>query len=121
MKLFRNLIILVGLLFLASILHLLVYQLEITLMSVSNVLFVVGIIVLLPSIIAMTSAYRVFRGMRYVVRVLISPHFKKEYPTFRDYKEEKEKEINTTLFYEFFAVALLMIITSGVLAWMWFK
>jgi hypothetical protein len=121
MKLFRNIIILVGLVLLASILHLLVYQFEITMMSISNVLFVVGIIVLLPSIIAITSAYRVFRGMKYVVRVFISPHFRKEYPTFRDYKEEKEKEINTTLFYEFFVAALMMIITSGVLAWMWFK
>lgn len=120
MRIIRFVIIMISLVILALLLHLIVYRLDFSIINASNVLFVVGIIVFMPSLVAMTSSYRVFTSMRYAVRVILSPQFKHEYPTFKDYKEEKEKEIKTTLFFEMMVASLSMMVASAILAWMWF-
>ncbi|MFA5526649.1 MAG: DUF3899 domain-containing protein [Acholeplasmataceae bacterium] len=121
MKLTRLALITGSLLLASFLLHLLIYRLEFSIMTLSNVLFVVGIIVFLPSVIAMTSAYRIFQSMKYVFRVIVSPSFKQMFPTFKDYQTEKTKEIKTSLFLEIFLVTLVMILASAILAWVWFQ
>lgn len=120
MKWLRFVIILVVMLIAAFLLHLLVYRMNFSYENASNVLFVVGIIMILPSVVAMTSAYRIFQSMRYVIRVAASPSFRREYPTFKDYQTEKTREIQSTIFIEFFVASLLLIIASFILARMWY-
>lgn len=120
MKVLRFSLILMSITLLAFLLHLIIYRYDFSIINASNVLFVVGIIVFMPSLVAMTSSYRVFTSMRYAVRVMLSPQFRHEYPTFKDYKSEKEKEIKTSLFFETMLASLIMIVASAILAWMWF-
>lgn len=117
----RFVIVLISMLLGAFLLHLLVYRVQFSIENASNVLFVVGIIMFLPSVIAITSAYRVFHSMRYVFRVIISPNFKQEYPTFKDYQTEKTKDIQSTIFTEFLVASLLLMIASFILARMWYR
>jgi hypothetical protein len=120
MKWLRFVIVLMGMVFMAFLLHLLVYRMQFSIENASNVLFVVGIIMFLPSVIAITSAYRVFHSMRYVFRVIISPSFKQEYPTFKDFQTEKTKEIQSTIFTEFMVASLILIIAAFILARLWY-
>ncbi|MCK7489053.1 MAG: hypothetical protein MZU79_01510 [Anaerotruncus sp.] len=74
--------ILIAMVVAAGLLHLAVYQTDFTYTNVSNALFVVGVVFFLPSLVALTSAFEVFHGIRYAMRVLWSPSFRREYPRY---------------------------------------
>jgi len=116
MNYFRLIIIFVSTAILALLLHLLVYQTIFTYASISNSLFVVGIILLLPSVVAMTSAYQMFKGIQYVFRVIVSPSFQREYPRFHDYKNEKVVKSETTIFLEILISSLVIVVIAMILA-----
>jgi len=116
MKYFRLAIIFIAILVLSLLLHLLVYQSDFTYANISNSLFVVSIILFLPSIVAMTGAYQLFHGFRYVVKVFVSPSFRRNYPNFREYKEERQTEIKTTFFKELLIASFIILIASIILA-----
>ncbi len=116
MKYFRLAIIFFAIILVAFLLHLMVYKQDFTYANISDVLFVVSIILFLPSVVAMTGAYQLFHGFRYVFRVIISPSFKREYPNFKDYKDERSTEIKTTIFKEILIASFILMIVSLILA-----
>jgi len=116
MNYFRLAIIYVAMLLISLVLHLLVYQQDFTYANISNALFVVSIILFLPSVVAMTGAYQLFHGFRYVFKVFVSPSFRSEYPNFRDYKEERQTEIKTTFFKEVLLSSFIIMVASIILA-----
>ena len=112
----RLVIIVISTTIMAFVLHLLVYQMDFTYTSISNSLFVVSILFLLPSFVAITRAFEVFHGINYVFRVIISPSFKREYPHFSDFKAEKTGKTKSTIFLEMMITASTMMIISIILA-----
>lgn len=116
MKPFRLLLILAATLGLALGVHLLVYKEIFTYESMSNALFVVGMIIFLPSLVVLTKAYEVFQGIQYSMRVLFSPNYRKLYPKYSDYKEEKSEKIKTSVFYEILIASSITVVTAIILA-----
>lgn len=116
MKPIRLLLILAATLGLALGVHLLVYKDNFTYESMSNALFVVGMIIFLPSLVVLTRAYEVFQGIQYSMRVLFSPNYRKLYPKYSDYKEEKSEKIKTSVFYEILAASLIAVVMAIILA-----
>lgn len=116
MKIFRFIIIFFATLLVAFLLHLLVYKTVFSYENASNVLFVVGIILFLPTMVAITRAYEVFQGIKYVFRVLLSPSFRDQYPRFKEYRDDNSSNIKSTIFREVFLASLIVIIISIVLA-----
>lgn len=112
----RFLILSISILIFSVIFHFLVYGNDFTYEHISNVMFGVGIILLLPSIVVISHAYEVFYGFRYTARIFFSDSFKKEYPKFIDYKEEKTGVYKTTLFTELVIISVIFIVVSFFLA-----
>jgi hypothetical protein len=116
MKPLRMILIFACMAIAAGLLHLAVYGTYFTLTNVSNALFVVGVVVFLPTIVALTSAFEVFHGFRYVARVLMSPSFRREYPHYKDYKDERKGKVNAAVFVEAMISSLVLIVVAGILA-----
>jgi len=116
MKIVRLILLYLGMLALAFLVHVAVYRFSFTAENVSNALFVVGIILFLPSVVAMTAAYEIFHGIRYVARVIVNPQFRKEYPQFKDYREDKTSKVKTTIFLEILLSSFILLIMSYVFA-----
>ncbi|MCD4827368.1 MAG: DUF3899 domain-containing protein [Acholeplasmataceae bacterium] len=116
MKLIRLLLIFAGLVLGSYLLHLLVYGSVVTVTKAANVLFVVGMITILPTIIAMTQSYKVFQGFNYAFRSFFSTGFRHTYPKFSDYKNEKDVNIKTTIFLEMFIGSLILVVAGIILS-----
>jgi hypothetical protein len=85
--------------------------------NLSDHFFVVGVIIGMPSMVAITQAFRLFYGFRYAFRVLITPSYRKLYPSFKDFEETKTGgEPNHTFFGEVFIASLSVIIIAGILS-----
>ena len=85
--------------------------------QLSDHFFVVGIIIGMPSVVAITQAFRLFYGFRYAFRVLLTPSYRKLYPSFKDFEETKTGgEKNHTFFGEVLVASLLMVIIAGILS-----
>jgi len=117
MRPLRLFLLFLGMTVLAFLLHLVIFQWDFSLQSVSDSLFVTGVIFFLPAIIAWSSAYEIFQGIGYVFRVTLSPAFRREYPRFRDFKADRKAEIKTSLFKEMALASFLLLLASGILAW----
>lgn len=116
MKIIRLILLYLGMLGLAFLVHVAVYRFDFNAYNMSNALFVVGIILFLPSLVAITAAYQVFNGIRYVAKVFLNPHFRREYPQFRDYKEDKSGKVKTTIFFEVLTASFILLIMSYILS-----
>lgn len=116
MKLLRFALILVSLVVLALLLHIPVYGTTINLETISNVLFVVGVITFLPSLIVTTGAYQVFQGITYVFKSMFGKNTRQEFPTFRDYKEHHSKKVETTFFKEALLASGIVLLAGMILA-----
>ena len=85
--------------------------------NLSDHFFVVGVIIGMPSMVAITQAFRLFYGFRYAFRVLITPSYRKLYPSFKDFEETKTGgEHNHTFFGEVLIASLSVIIIAGILS-----
>lgn len=85
--------------------------------NLSDHFFVVGVIIGMPSMVAITQAFRLFYGFRYAFRVLITPSYRKLYPSFKDFEETKTGgEPNHTFFGEVLIASLSVIIIAGILS-----
>ena len=116
MKFLRLFIIFIAMLITALLIHLAFYENYFSYETVSNSLFVIGVIMFLPAVAVTTKAYELFSGIRYVFGVLISPQYKAQYPKYSDYKKLKDVEIKTTVFYEIIIASFIIIIISIVFA-----
>jgi hypothetical protein len=116
MKLLRLVIIFIIEIALALLIMLL-RGVSFTMMNLSDHFFVVGVIIGLPSIVAITQAFRLFYGFRYAARVFITPNYRKIYPSFKDFEETKTGgEKNHTFFGEVLIASLLVIFIAGYLS-----
>lgn len=118
MKPLRLFLLFLGMVILAFLLHVVFFQWYFTLQSVSDSLFVTGTLLFLPSIIALSNAYEVFQSIGYVFRVMLSPNFRREYPHYGDFKGDRKSAIKTSLFKEMALASLLLLLASGILAWL---
>ncbi len=116
MKPFRFIFILILILLVSFLVHLWIYSTRYTYESVSNSMFVVGMIVFLPSLVVLTRAYEVFQGINYAMRVLFSPSYRSRYPRFRDFKEDHSGKVKTTVFYEIILASFLVVVVAAILA-----
>jgi hypothetical protein len=112
MKITRLILLYLSMLVLAFLVHMAVYRFDFNALNVSNALFVVGIILFLPSVVAITAAYEVFHGIRYVAKVILNPSFRKEYPQFKDYKDDKTGKVKTTVFFEILMASFILLVMS---------
>ena len=116
MNIIRIILILLGVLLLSLGLHLLVYGVDFTYEHISNSMFVLGIITFLSSLIVVSGSYEIFYGFRYSMRALFTKDFRKRYPTFLEFKTEKEVPINSTAFIESIIASVIIIVIAIVLA-----
>ena len=116
MNLRRTSFVSLGLLLVSLVLHLLIYSTTFTYESTSNSFFVVGVLFFLPALVVVTGSYEVFYGFRYSMSVLFRKDFRGHYPTFRDYKDEKFKRYETTIFIELMAVSTILFVISLIFA-----
>ena len=116
MKPLRMALIFIGMVILAGLLQLVVYGTYFTATNASNVLFVVGVVFFLPCVIALTSAFKVFHGIRYALRVFVSPSFRREYPRYKEYKEDRKDKISSGIFVEILISSVILILAAGILA-----
>lgn len=118
MKFLRMVVIFIIEIALAFLL-MLVRDVPLNMANISDHFFVIGVIIGMPSIVAITQAFRLFYGFRYAFRVLITPSYRKLYPSFKDFEETKTGgESNHTFFGEVliasFSVIAIAAILSGV-------
>lgn len=110
----RLVLILGGAILLAAGLQLLLYGLYITFETVSNVTFVLGVILFGPSLIAVTGAYEVMYGFRYAMRTLFDWNYQKKVKNIGEYYESKElkEENKSTVYKEILIVSIILIIVG---------
>lgn len=116
MKIQRFIIILIVLIFTAFLIHSATDGFNYSVTSVSNALFIVGIVLLMPAIVALTNAYQVFHGFRYSIRAFLSTSFRREYPNFKDYKDERTVSVKSSIFLEIFIASMIILTVSIILA-----
>lgn len=116
MKPIRFSLIIGILLALSLFLHILLYSFGFSLYTTSNAIFIVGIIIFLPTLMAMTGSAEVFHGFNYAIRVLVSKNFHNQYPKFRDYKSTKEKVEHSVVFLEVAIASIILVVVGLILA-----
>ena len=116
MRILRNILIFAGIMLLSLVLHLFVYGTNFTYESISNAMFVLGIITFLSSLIVLTGSYEVFYGIRYSLQALFTKEFRGKYPTFLEFKTEKTVTHETSFFLETIISASVIIVIAIVLA-----
>ncbi len=116
MRPIRFIIITIVLVLLAYGLQSLVYGSKLGYENTSNALFVLGMVIFFPSFIVQTGSYEIFYGMRYSFSAFFVKDFRKYYPSYSEYKEEKEQVITTTFFKELLVASILMIVVAAYLA-----
>lgn len=115
MKFLRLILIFLALLLLSFLLHIWIYGSAYTAQTTSDSLFVIGMLAFLPTIIAMSSSYKVFQGFNYAFRSFLSTSFRHTYPKYSDFKNQKDVQIKTTVFLEIFIASAILIIAAIIL------
>lgn len=113
-NIFKLLIVFGGAIIVAVGLQLLLYGTYLTYETVSNVTFVLGIILFFSSLIAVTGAYEAMYGIRYALRTLYDWNYRKEVKNIQEYREKKtlKKENQTTTYKEILIVGIILIVTA---------
>jgi hypothetical protein len=93
----------------------LVYGSEFTTAHLSDSLFVVGMVTFFPALVMQTRSYQVFYGMRYGFKAMFNKDFYQQYPNFRDYRETKDVQWESTVFVELMVVSAVIILAGIIL------
>lgn len=119
MNFLRTLLIFIGMIFLAAVVHVLVYNTSghwyVSSLTVTDSLFIVGVVIFLPALVAATGAYSLFFGLRYAFGVMLSPKYREKYPRYFDYVSTKNVEIKSTIFNEVMLASGLMLVCAIIL------
>lgn len=129
MNIIRLFIIILVEVLLAGLLHLLRFspssaagiidyfsQINVEPQHLSDSLFVVSIVIGMPSLAGLTEAFKLFQGISYSMRVLISPTYKMTYPSFKDFKDAKSAKSTSTFFLEVLIASAFLVFVSYLLA-----
>lgn len=114
MSIKRTFLVLGVALLLALGLQLLLYGTYVTYETISNVTFVLGIVIFFSSLIAVTGAYEVMYGIRYSLRTLYDWNYRKEVKSIQEYREKKtlKKETDSSIYKEILLVSFLFLIVA---------
>ena len=75
-----------------------IYDFRISLMNISNVIFLMGVFFFFPGLISATGASQVFDSSLYLTRKTFAKNSENDFKTFNDYKEYKRlKRANTPI------------------------
>lgn len=87
--------------------------------TVSNALFLVGVIGFFPSLMAQLGTYRFFYGFQFAIRSLISSEFRSKFKTLTDYTAGKKSEMESSLYVELMIASGILLSASIALAMFW--
>lgn len=74
------------------------YDFQISLMNISNVIFFIGMFFFFPGLISVTGASQIFDSSRYLTRKTFATNSENDFKTFNDYKEYKRlKRVNNPI------------------------
>lgn len=123
MKFFRIPIFVFVLLILALAFHYSLYTREygqgFTYTSVSDSLFVVGIIFFFPALVIQMGSYKVFYGFQYAIRGFFSNDFRSKHRKFSDYLIDKGESFKTHIYTEVLISTSIILITAIILSLLW--
>ncbi len=123
MNYLRIFIVILILLLLSFVLHYVVfvrgYNQGYTYESISDSLFIVGVIGFFPAFMAQMGSYKLFYGFQYALRSFMSTDFRRKYANISDYLVDKKANTKTSLYYEFLISAGMLLIAAGILAMLW--
>lgn len=87
--------------------------------SISNALFMVGVVFFFPALMAQIGSYKFFYGIQYALRGLVSHEFRSRYRNFSDYLNEKSTSIISTVYTEALISAGTILALSIVFGMLW--
>jgi len=87
--------------------------------TISNALFMVGVVSFFPALMAQLGSYRFFYGFQYALRGLVSNEFRSRYRNFSDYLNEKTTKIITTIYVEFLIAAGTILASAIMFGMLW--
>lgn len=123
MKYIRIIIFIPSLLLLSFCLHYFIYirryNTGYSYDSISNSLFIVGVVFFLPALMAQIGSYKFFYGIQYALRGLFSDDFRRRYKNLSDYLLEKGPGIKTSIFTEFLISSGAILIAAIVFGMLW--
>ena len=123
MSFLRFIIFLLGSLALAWLFHLVFfikgYNSGYSFDSMSNALFVIGVMGFLPALMMHFGTYRMFYGMQYAMKSMFKQGFREKYRLFGDYLIDKKVDAKTTIYLELMLASFLLIALSLTFSIMW--
>jgi hypothetical protein len=87
--------------------------------SVSDSLFVVGIVFFFPALMAQMGSFKMFYGFQYAIRGLFSNDFRRRYRNFSDYLVEKGESIKTSIYTEVLLSTSVILIAAIIFGMLW--
>lgn len=87
--------------------------------SVSDSLFVVGIVFFFPALMAQMGSFKMFYGFQYAIRGLFSNDFRSRYRNFSDYLVEKGESIKTSIYTEVLLSSGILLISAIIFGMLW--
>lgn len=102
------------------VIHLTLFDNAYTFKSMSNAFFVVGLIMFLIGLMAVTDASKIFMIFVYSVKQTRRQH-RKTYPTYYDYAKEREKEKMIPYAMHILIIGIVHLIAAFVLSQLYFQ
>lgn len=95
------------------------YNVGYSLNSMSDALFIIGVMGFLPALMMHIGTYRLFYGMQYAMKSIFVHGFRRKYSVFGDYLIDKKVESSTTLYLELMFASAVLIALSITFSIMW--
>ena len=119
----RFLVFLLSLLTISLVLHYLIYirgyDQGYDYESISNSLFIIGVVGFFPAFMAQIGSYKLFHGIQFALRGFISTDFRRKFRNFSDYLIEKKMNIKTTIYSELLLSSGIVLVIALALGLLW--
>ena len=123
MRISRILGFTVALLLFAFVLHYLIYIRRYNqgydYYTVSNALFIVGVLGFFPALMAELGTYQFFYGFQYAMRSMVSKQFRDRYENFSDFLIFKKMDVKATVYQDMLVAAGMIIAAAVIFGLMW--
>ncbi|GEM_PF-630021 len=87
--------------------------------SVSNSLFMVGVVGFFPALMAQIGSYKLFYGFQFALRGLFSTDFRRKYRNLSDYIFEKKVDIQTSIYLELLLASGMLMLVAIIFGLLW--
>jgi hypothetical protein len=85
----------------------------------SDALFIIGALGFLPAMMMHLGTYRLFYGMQFALKSIITSSFRRKYKMFSDYLIDKNTDASSTLYLELMFASLTLIVLAIIFAASW--